>query len=83
MGFLDNCIAMHIYFSLYRKKLFRVVQNIFIAIITDGFASLKENPIDKTGNEIEDSELYNNKPNISLHSIVPNKKENEKTLASI
>ena len=45
-----------------------VVQNIFIAIIVDGFQSLRSNPIDKTGN-VEAVDEYQGSVNISLQNL--------------
>lgn len=53
-----------------------VVQNIFIAIIVDGFQSLRSNPIDKTGN-VENVEEYQGSVNISLQNLNSLKEDKE------
>jgi hypothetical protein len=55
-----------------------VVQNIFIAIIVDGFQSLKIDPIDKTGDQ-ESVLDYERSQNISMQAMSPT---NDKSLSS-
>jgi hypothetical protein len=58
------------------------VQNIFIAIITDGFQSLLANPVDKTGENLEDEDLAKQQSlNISLQKIQNSPKNEEKLLS--
>ena len=52
---MDNYITIHLLYSLYGKKLFSCVHNIFIAIIERGFSSLRDVP-PVQGNESSDEE---------------------------